>query len=109
VTCELTLPLLERRQSGSLDLALVKREPGSGITGSGAWREPLVWWKRADICPWRFHRIHECIGNAELMLLKLQENHGMSPTLAPRWPVSRQLCAPGWGDCPSRGTRASRT
>lgn len=43
VTCELTLELLERFQAGNLDLALVKREPASGIRGTRVWREPLVW------------------------------------------------------------------
>lgn len=43
VTCELTLEILERFQGGNLDLALVKRVPASGISGTRVWREPLVW------------------------------------------------------------------
>jgi len=43
VTCELTLDLLQRFEGGGLDLALVKREPGSGVSGLRVWREPLVW------------------------------------------------------------------
>ncbi|WP_394692109.1 LysR substrate-binding domain-containing protein [Hyphobacterium sp.] len=43
VTCELTLDLIRRFEAGGLDLALVKREPGSGVTGRRVWREPLVW------------------------------------------------------------------
>lgn len=43
VTCELTLELLDRFESGGLDMALVKREPHTGISGIRVWREPLVW------------------------------------------------------------------
>lgn len=43
VTCELTLELLQRFQSGGLDLALVKREPMGDLGGVRVWREPLVW------------------------------------------------------------------
>lgn len=43
VTCELTLELLQRFQSGGLDLALVKREPMGHLGGVRVWREPLVW------------------------------------------------------------------
>ncbi len=41
--CELTLDLINRFESGGLDLALVKREPGSEVSGRRVWREPLVW------------------------------------------------------------------
>lgn len=43
MTCELTLDLINRFDSGGLDLALVKREPGSEVSGRRVWREPLVW------------------------------------------------------------------
>lgn len=43
VTCELTLPLLDRFAAGELDLALIKREPTGPATGRRVWREPLVW------------------------------------------------------------------
>ena len=43
VTCDLTLNLLDRLQAGSLDLALVKREPLGPDLGVRVWREPLVW------------------------------------------------------------------
>jgi DNA-binding transcriptional LysR family regulator len=43
VTCELTLNLIQRFHQGGLDIALVKREPGSGVQGRRVWREPLVW------------------------------------------------------------------
>ncbi|NBW76113.1 MAG: LysR family transcriptional regulator [Sphingomonadaceae bacterium] len=43
VTCELTLPLLDRFSAGELDLALIKREPTGPATGRRVWREPLVW------------------------------------------------------------------
>lgn len=43
VTCELTLPLLDRFGAGELDLALIKREPTGPATGRRVWREPLVW------------------------------------------------------------------
>lgn len=51
VTCELTLELQERFDSGGLDLALVKRAPSQGPSGGTddrreglrVWREPLVW------------------------------------------------------------------
>jgi DNA-binding transcriptional LysR family regulator len=43
VVCELTLDLIKRFDAGGLDLALVKREPGSGVAGRRVWREPLVW------------------------------------------------------------------
>ena len=43
VTCDLTLNLIERYRRGAFDLALVKRERGSGAAGIRVWREPLVW------------------------------------------------------------------
>jgi DNA-binding transcriptional LysR family regulator len=43
VTCDLTMNLLERFESGALDIVLVKREPGAGGDGMRLWREPLVW------------------------------------------------------------------
>lgn len=43
VTCDLTLNLLDRLRDGSLDLALVKREPLGPELGVRVWREPLVW------------------------------------------------------------------
>ncbi len=43
VTCDLTLNLLEQLRDGSLDLALVKREPLGPDMGVRVWREPLVW------------------------------------------------------------------
>jgi len=43
VTCDLTLNLLDRLRDGSLDLALIKREPLGPDLGVRVWREPLVW------------------------------------------------------------------
>ncbi len=43
VTCDLTLNLLERFNSGAFDLVLVKREPSAPLRGMRVWREPLVW------------------------------------------------------------------
>lgn len=49
VTCELTLDLLDRFNTGGLDIALVKREPTDKAAesrtpeGLRVWREPLVW------------------------------------------------------------------
>lgn len=43
VTCELTLQVLERFNSGGLDIALIKREPSGETGGIRVWREPLVW------------------------------------------------------------------
>jgi DNA-binding transcriptional LysR family regulator len=44
VTCDLTLNLLQRFESGALDIVLVKREPSAtGVAGLRVWREPLVW------------------------------------------------------------------
>lgn len=43
VTCDLTLNLLDRFNSGDFDLVLVKREPGAPTRGVRVWREPLVW------------------------------------------------------------------
>jgi DNA-binding transcriptional LysR family regulator len=43
VTCDLTLNLLDRLNEGSLDLALIKREPIGPDLGVRVWREPLVW------------------------------------------------------------------
>lgn len=43
MTCELTLDLINRFQAGGLDLALIKREAGSAVSGRRVWREPLVW------------------------------------------------------------------
>ena len=43
VTCDLTLNLLDRLRDGSLDIALVKREPLGPDLGVRVWREPLVW------------------------------------------------------------------
>lgn len=43
VTCELTLQVLERFNSGGLDIALIKREPSGATGGIRVWREPLVW------------------------------------------------------------------
>lgn len=43
VTCDLTLNLLDRLRDGSLDLALVKREPLGPDMGVRVWHEPLVW------------------------------------------------------------------
>jgi DNA-binding transcriptional LysR family regulator len=43
VTCDLTLNLIERFESGGYDLVLVKREPGAPERGVRVWREPLVW------------------------------------------------------------------
>lgn len=53
VTCDLTLKLIEQFNAGGLDLALVKREPGTGVDGLRIWREPLVWVGRehADALP----------------------------------------------------------
>ena len=43
VTCELTLPLLNRFGRGEFDLVLVKREPQGPRAGTRVWREPLLW------------------------------------------------------------------
>ena len=43
VTCDLTLNLLDRFNSGAFDLVLVKREPSAPLQGTRVWREPLVW------------------------------------------------------------------
>lgn len=43
VTCDLTLNLLDRLREGTLDIALVKREPLGPDLGVRVWREPLVW------------------------------------------------------------------
>lgn len=43
VTCDLTLNLLEALRQGTLDLALIKREPMGPDLGVRVWREPLVW------------------------------------------------------------------
>ena len=43
VTCDLTLNLLERFNSGDFDLALIKRERSREVSGVRVWREPLVW------------------------------------------------------------------
>lgn len=43
VTCDLTLTLIDGFRAGDFDLALVKREQGSGAQGVRVWREPLVW------------------------------------------------------------------
>ena len=43
VTCDLTLNLLERFNSGDFDLALIKRERSLEVSGVRVWREPLVW------------------------------------------------------------------
>ena len=43
VTCDLTLNLLDRFNSGGFDLVLVKREPSAPLRGMRVWREPLVW------------------------------------------------------------------
>lgn len=43
VTCDLTLNLIEALHQGTLDLALIKREPMGGDLGVRVWREPLVW------------------------------------------------------------------
>jgi len=51
VTCDLTLNLLDRFQSGDFDLALVKREPGAPTRGVRVWREPLVWVGRDGFVP----------------------------------------------------------
>lgn len=49
VTCELTLPLLDRFGAGELDLALVKREPAGPTTGRRVWHEALVWAAAAPV------------------------------------------------------------
>ena len=49
VTCDLTLNLLERFQSGDFDLVLVKREPNVAERGVRVWREPLVWVGREGV------------------------------------------------------------
>lgn len=56
VTCELTLPLLDRFGAGELDLALIKREPTGPATGRRVWREPLVW---AAASPFRLPALDE--------------------------------------------------
>ena len=43
VTCDLTLNLLDSLREGTLDMALVKREPLGPDLGVRVWREPLVW------------------------------------------------------------------
>ncbi len=43
VTCDLTLNLLDRFRAGSLDIALLKREPTGAVEGQRVWAEPLVW------------------------------------------------------------------
>jgi DNA-binding transcriptional LysR family regulator len=43
VTCDLTLNLIEALNQGSLDMALIKREPIGPDVGIRVWREPLVW------------------------------------------------------------------
>lgn len=43
VTCDLTLNLLDGLREGTLDMALVKREPLGPDLGVRVWREPLVW------------------------------------------------------------------
>ena len=43
MTCDLTLNLLERFNSGDFDLALIKRERSLEVSGVRVWREPLVW------------------------------------------------------------------
>jgi len=43
VICDLTLNLFDRLNDGSLDVALVKREPLGPDLGVRVWREPLVW------------------------------------------------------------------
>ncbi|MEO1044039.1 MAG: LysR substrate-binding domain-containing protein [Pseudomonadota bacterium] len=47
VTCELTLPILERFASGAFDLALVKRMPGAG-DGETVLHETLAWVSAGD-------------------------------------------------------------
>lgn len=43
VTCDYTANLLEQISRGTLDLALIKREPLGPDLGIKVWREPLVW------------------------------------------------------------------
>jgi DNA-binding transcriptional LysR family regulator len=43
VTCDLTLNLLARFETGAFDLVLVKRQPSSRADGIRVWREKLVW------------------------------------------------------------------
>jgi DNA-binding transcriptional LysR family regulator len=43
VTCDYTANLLDQLSKGSLDLALIKREPMGPDLGVRVWREPLVW------------------------------------------------------------------
>ncbi len=43
VTCDFTANLLDQLSKGSLDLALIKREPLGPDLGVRVWREPLVW------------------------------------------------------------------
>jgi DNA-binding transcriptional LysR family regulator len=43
VTCDLTLNLLARFETGAFDLVLVKRQPSARADGIRVWREKLVW------------------------------------------------------------------
>lgn len=43
VSCDLTLPLLDRFAAGEFDIVVIKREPSGGESGVRVWREPLVW------------------------------------------------------------------
>lgn len=43
VTCDLTMNLIQRFDSGAFDIVLVKREPGALTEGTRVWREGLVW------------------------------------------------------------------
>ncbi len=43
VTCDYTANLLDQMSRGTLDLALIKREPVGPELGVRVWREPLVW------------------------------------------------------------------
>ncbi len=43
VTCDYTANLLDQMSRGSLDLALIKREPVGPELGVRVWSEPLVW------------------------------------------------------------------
>ena len=43
VTCDLTLNLMDLYRAGSLDVAVLKREPSGPVDGQRVWREPLVW------------------------------------------------------------------
>jgi DNA-binding transcriptional LysR family regulator len=51
VSCDLTLPLLDRFAAGEFDLVVVKREPSGGEAGVRVWREPLVWAMRPGFNP----------------------------------------------------------